>query len=329
MSINVAYYQGNEAEWDRFILQDSMNGLFLETRKFINYHPEGKFKDCSICIRKGNQLVGAILACEIKDPEKTFFAHKGTTFGGLTVSRQIYSAQKMDEVFTALEDFFRREGYRKVYLKMVPAIYQKEDCSLIDYFLYKNQFRSYSELNFYIDLRNMPEDITSTFSSSKRRDYRYSLKDDLQFRRLETKEEIASYYEVLQMNLQKLNLPSVHTLDDLYDLALNRFRDRISFYGVFHQGSIIAGSMLFKLSNEVIHTQYLSSNADYLDLFPMDFLIGNLIELSVREGYHTFSFGICTEDQGRYLNLGLSRFKEGFGAKYCINYSFEKEYSAD
>ena len=87
--------------------------------------------------------------------------------------------------------------------------------------------------------------------------------------------------------------------------------------------------MLFKLSNEVIHTQYLSSNADYLDLFPMDFLIGNLIELSVREGYHTFSFGICTEDQGRYLNLGLSRFKEGFGAKYCINYSFEKDYSVD
>lgn len=69
-SITVEYYQGNEEEWDRFVLQESINGLFLETRKFINYHPKGKFKDCSICIRKGNQLVGVILACEINDPEK-------------------------------------------------------------------------------------------------------------------------------------------------------------------------------------------------------------------------------------------------------------------
>lgn len=325
-SITVEYYQGNEEEWDRFVLQNSMNGLFLETRKFINYHPKGKFKDCSICIRKGNQLVGVILGCEINDPEKTLFAHKGTTFGGLTVSSQIYNAQRMDEVFSVLEEFLRNQGFKKVYLKMVPGIYQKEDCSLVDYFLYKKQFHAYSELNFYIDLRNISEDITMSFSSSKRRDYRYSLKNNLQFRKLNTREEIAEYYEVLQMNLQKLSLPSVHSLNDLYDLALNRFPKRVEFYGVFFENMIIAGSMLFLLSDDVIHTQYLSSNADYLDLFPMDFLIGNLIEHSVQKGYKTFSFGICTEDQGRYLNFGLSRFKEGFGAEYCINYSYEKEY---
>ena len=38
----------------------------------------------------------------------------------------------------------------------------------------------------------------------------------------------------------------------------------------------------------------------------------------------TFTFGICTEDQGRYLNLGLSRFKEGFGTEFRINRTYEK-----
>ena len=57
MALNIEYYQGNEAEWDDFVCDKSMNGTFLQTRKFINYHVEGKFKDCSICIRKGNELV--------------------------------------------------------------------------------------------------------------------------------------------------------------------------------------------------------------------------------------------------------------------------------
>ena len=37
-----------------------------------------------------------------------------------------------------------------------------------------------------------------------------------------------------------------------------------------------------------------------------------------------FTFGICTEEQGRYLNLGLSRFKEGFGTEFCVNRLYEK-----
>lgn len=37
-----------------------------------------------------------------------------------------------------------------------------------------------------------------------------------------------------------------------------------------------------------------------------------------------FTFGICTEDRGKYLNMGLSRFKEGFGADYCLNLTYEK-----
>ena len=59
-------------------------------------------------------------------------------------------------------------------------------------------------------------------------------------------------------------------------------------------------------------------------MFPMDFLIYNLIDTAVKKDMEIFTFGICTEDQGRYLNLGLSRFKEGFGTKFCINRSYEK-----
>jgi len=56
----------------------------------------------------------------------------------------------------------------------------------------------------------------------------------------------------------------------------------------------------------------------------MDFLIYHLIECAVEKQLELFTFGICTENQGRYLNFGLSRFKEGFGTEFCLNKSFEK-----
>ena len=326
MAFTIEYFvSGKEQEWDDFVLNKSMNGTFLQTRKFINYHPDGRFQDRSLCIRKGTELVATVLGCEIQDDGKrTFFAHKGTTFGGITLSNRIYSASAVNEVMEALHAFLQEEGFEKVYLKMVPDVYQKENTDLVDYFLYKNGYTCYNELNYYMHLDRYKADVLAQFSSSKRRDYRYSLKNELVFRALQTAEEIAAFYEVLKLNLAKLGLNAVHTLEDLYDLKFNRFDDKIQFYGVYLEDKMIAGSMIFIFDGRIFHTQYLSSDEQYLKMFPRDFLIANLIQTAVDQQMELFSFGICTEDQGRYLNLGLSRFKEGFGTEFCINHSYEK-----
>ena len=323
MAYTISYYTpADEEQWDKFILTRSMNGTFLQTRKFINYHPNGRFTDRSLCIRKGTELVGVVLACEIMDEGKrTFFAHKGTTFGGISICRNIYSASAINEILESMLAFLTEEGFEKIYFKMVAGIYQNEDTSLLDYFLYKFGFTSYNELNYYLPLEKYREDVAAQFTTSKRRDYRYSLKSGFTFKKLETREQIAQYYEVLLKNLNKLGLRAVHSLEDL---KFNRFDDRIEFYGVFHEEKMVAGSMLFYFNDRVVHTQYLSSDEEYLKMFPMDFLIFNLIQTAVDKGMDIFSFGICTEDQGRYLNLGLSRFKEGFGTEFCINHSYEK-----
>ena len=328
MALLVENYKSEyEKEWDDFVLNKSMNGTFLQTRKFINYHKKGKFQDCSLCIRKGNELVAVILACVIDDEgKKTFFAHKGTTFGGICISPKAYSASSVNEIMEVLQAFVKEQGFEKMYLKMVPDIYQKKNSDLLDYFLYKNEFKCYNELNYYMYLDRYKEDVITQFSSSKRRDYRYSLKSDFVFKKLETREEIAKFYEVLLLNLNKLGLNAVHSLEDLYDLKFERFNKEIEFYGVYLENKMVAGSMIFIFDNHIYHTQYLSSDEEYLKLFPMDFLICNLIQTAVDKGMDVFSFGICTEDQGRYLNLGLSRFKEGFGTEFCINKSYEKEF---
>lgn len=324
---NISFYKDeNEEEWDRFI-ENSKNGLFLQTRRFINYHREGKFKDCSICIRKGNELVGVVLANElIEDGKKIFFSHKGTTFGGISISNQIYSATKIDALFYELISFLKDNDYKSIYIKMVPEIYQKSNSDLLDYFLYKYDFNCINELNYYMHLGRYKNDILSQFTSNKRRDYKYSLRDDLVFRELKSEEEYFEYYQILRMNLKKLNLPAVHSFEDIMDLKNNRFNDKLFLYGVYKDDKMIAGSLVFIFNSEVFHTQYLSSDENYLEYFPMEFLIYNLISESIQMNMKLFSFGICTENQGKYLNFNLSRFKEGFGAEFCINRSYRLDF---
>ena len=42
------YTPADEAEWDRFVMHESGNGTFLQTRNFLNYHPAGRFTDASL-----------------------------------------------------------------------------------------------------------------------------------------------------------------------------------------------------------------------------------------------------------------------------------------
>ena len=327
MAFNIGFYEESyEQKWDDFVLNNSINGTFLQTRKFLNYHKEGKFIDCSLMIKKGDQIVGAVPACKVIDDDgKTLFmSHRGSTFGGIILSNKVYSASNVQEIIILVEDFLRENGFERVYFKMTCDLYTKDNSVLLDYFFYQRGYTQYNELNYYLDLSTYQKDILAQFSSSKRRDYRYSLKNNLQFKVLETKEEILEFYNVLQLNLRKLGLNSVHSYEDLLDLKFNRFDKEIDFYGVYLEDKMIAGSMTFTF-DDVLHTQYLSSDEEYLKLFPMDFLIYNLIDTAVKNNKRLFTFGICTENQGKYLNIGLSRFKEGFGCQFTLNNSYEKD----
>ena len=41
-------------------------------------------------------------------------------------------------------------------------------------------------------------------------------------------------------------------------------------------------------------------------------------------GYKKLTWGIVTEEQGKYLNMGLANSKEAFGGEYSINRIYSK-----
>ncbi len=321
-----AYTDAYQETWNAFVTQESMNGTFLQSRFFLNYHPEGKFKDCSLMILKGNALAAVIPACQISSGEKVLFcSHKGSSYGGIVIKKTYYTVNYIAEIIQLLEAYLRDKGFTDIFLKMTPDVYAKIPTPLIDYFLYQNGYREFSELNFYCNLDIYQNGVAEAFSSNKRRECRASFKNNLTFQKITEPEGIAQFYDVLRANQQKLGISSVHTLDELKDLKYHRLADRMDFYGVYLEQEMIAGSMVFRFHNTVFHTQYLASLEPYLNCYPMHFLLFHLISQAISERMHIFSFGICTEDRGAYLNMGLARFKEGFGASYGVNKSYEKD----
>ena len=60
------YTPADEAEWDRFVMHESGNGTFLQTRNFLNYHPAGRFTDASLMVYNEHGGLGAVVPAALR-----------------------------------------------------------------------------------------------------------------------------------------------------------------------------------------------------------------------------------------------------------------------
>lgn len=319
-----SYSNEYKDKWDKFVLEQSLNGTILQTRRFLDYHPEERFVDSSILFLNGTNIIAVIPANRVN--ESKLISHQGSTFGGVIIGRGCCNISYMEQILEALNGYAFEKGIRDICLKQTGSIFQAETTDLIDYFLFQDGYVCSQEVGFYIDYNNYPEEIISAFSSSRRRDYRYSLKNDFSFRELISNEEIATFYNVLCDNYKKFGKSPVHTLDEIVEFKVMRMPEETGFYGVYLANEMIAGGMVFQFKGDVMHTQYLAVRQDKKDLFVNEFLYMNLINTAKENGFKKLSFGTSTLGGGKILNKPLALFKEGFGAKAYVNRTYHKTF---
>lgn len=321
----VEYSPDFESAWDSFVLQESVNGTFLQTRNFYNYHPQGRFQDCSLIIRKGNEIMAVIPAnCIMDNGKKTFASHMGSTFGGIVLRERALNIQTLEEIFNLVEEYLVVNRYHAAIFKQSGKIYCRSDMDLLDYFFFYKGYESNLEIGFYIDFSRYDEDIISNYSSSRRRDYRYSLKYNFTFCELFHRVQIEKFYEVLQDNYTKFGKKPIHSLDELFDLFENRLQNEARFFGVFSGSELVAGAMIFCFERNVFHTQYLAVLQDKARLFVNEYMYTSLIQVAKEEKFKLLSFGTATLNNGRILNHNLAQYKEGYGTKQYNNLTFTK-----
>lgn len=321
------YKECNFEEWDYFVLKKAVNGTFLQTRKFLSYHPPERFVDDSLMIYDDKTLVAVVPGCEIDTSEGIqFVSHKGSTYGGILVSKDYYKADKVLSIVDII-DTYLSEHYDNSLLKITADIHSKTDSSLLQYALFYHGYSNYVELNTYVDLTNVTDDVSQGFDRNKKRNIKKCLEHNLTFRILNNNEEVESFYELLQINLSKYNLTPIHTLPELLDFKNARIPNNVKFCGVFDGEKMMAAGMLFVFDNvNVIHAQNLSADYTFKEYSAITFLYYKVIEMAKKDGYKALSWGISTEEQGKILNTGLIRNKESYGSDYQLNRTYYKDY---
>jgi hypothetical protein len=320
------YDDSYETQWDNFVYNDSVNGTFLQTKKFLNYHPKERFIDKSILLFKENVLIAVVPGCSIDDEgRKTFFSHAGSTFGGFVIHKKYYDAVNIIEMIKFLENKLREGSFEKIVLKITPDIFSKEKSDVLQYALAYCGYDDYYELSTYIDFETYKQDISDNFNHGQRGKLKQALKNDMCLKEINNDEEISSFYDILKKNLLKFNIFPVHSIEELLDFKNNRLKGIVKFYGILLKNKMIAGGMLFDFGS-ILHAQYLSVDYDYIKYRPMTYLYYKLIELASQNGYKILSWGISTEKRGAVLNESLLSFKESFGSKYSLNRGFYKTF---
>lgn len=311
-------------EWDESV-NKSINGTFLQTQKFLEYHPAGRFRDDSLIIRKSGKICALVPGVDcFEDGRRIFHSYRGSTFGGVILVDGYYNINSVKYILKILEDRLCSEGYQSIVLKNTSSIFCKTPTELLDYYLHKRGYSSYSELSHYVDCTALSENVVESFSRHKRKHYKESKRYNLEYREFSSDGEIETFHKILCENLKIHRSLPTHTLDELLDLYHNRIRDRILFFGVYYEGRLVAGAMLFIFNEHVIHTQYIATDYDYAHTYCTYYLYGQIIASARDMGYDKLSFGISTEGQGKYLNEGLALLKEGFGSDYVSNYTYQK-----
>lgn len=308
----IRYTADLEEKWNQF-LTDSINSTFLFNRNFMDYHSD-RFSDHSIVVadENGNWL-GLIPGCEI---DKDWHSHAGLSYGGL-VHHESLSQIKVIAVFERILEYLESCQFCKVTIKLIPDIYTTSQSRSFEYALTYTNFRLYrrdvSTTLYLGNRKKIKKGRKSSIAAAKKMGLFIANSQDLEaFLQLEN-ENLASKYQT----------SAVHTHQEL-ELLAERFPDNIKLYTATYDERLVAGGVVF-ITPKVMHLQYFAANAEGQRLGASDLIIERLLEQCKYQSIDIFDFGISSEKQGKYLNAGLLRYKESFGAVTTINDFYEKE----
>ncbi len=307
--ITVKRFNNNSSAWDNFV-SSANNGTLFHTRRFLNYHHEGRFNDHSLEFYKKGKLVGVFPAALIESgDQRQLVSHPGASVGSFVVPEDLAFADAL-EMVEQLVDYSKRENLDGIKLTQPPTIYSKRLSHYIDFALQKNGFLyAKREISSILFLEKSIDENLSKFKSTHRTAARKAEKSGVVVKETD---DFASFYEILKKNLSiRHDVKPTHSLNELLHLK-ELFPDKINLFGAYIEEKMVAGVINFIATENVVLAFYISHNEDFQEVRPINLLFYKIFEWAIQKKYNVFDFGIFTVNEEP--NMGLARFKENFGA---------------
>ncbi len=317
-TLEVARYSEDMAgEWDSFVWR-SNNGTIFHTRKFLSYHPPGRFRDHSLVFLAEGRIAAVFPAAEHQDGSgRMLVSHPGASYGGFVVPLDINLRRSFDLV-EALLRYARGHGFSGLEMTLPPIFYSHKINHYLDFALYRNGFTYRKrEVSSFVTLDFGADEVLSTFKNEARTAVRRAQKLGVEVRESEA---FADFYPILKRNLRlRHNVQPTHSLEELIHLH-RLFPERIRLYGAFLGDRMIAGVVMFHTNALVTLAFYISHDQEFQRYRAVNLLFYEIIRRSIQDGFRYLDFGIFTVNMEP--NWGLARFKENFGSKGIFRDTF-------
>lgn len=319
MTLSLRLYTGTDEKiWDAFVAS-SGNGTIFHTRRFLSYHPDGRFEDHSLLIFDNQKLV-AVLPAAKKDGR--LVAHPGASYGGVVVAPTL-SVVEMGEVLSAVMEYAKTQKFAGIsMLRLPPTSLQRQYAEDQHYWLYQQGYAlTRTEMDGAIDLtRVQANDVLSSFTGKCRNMVRQAERAKVE---VKLSNDFATFWPILEGVLHGRHgtLPT-HTLAEiqkLHELLPDGFRLLSAYQGK----KMVGGIVLVTIHESALYTLYMAQEYAAQKDHPMHMLLSEAIKLGLQEKRRVLHLGVSTEDGGKKVNEGLFFFKESFGCKPVRRESFE------
>ena len=310
--------KNNKLMWDTFV-DHANNGTMFHLRRFLSYHPEGRFVDHSLEFYKKNTLFSVFPAAELNiNGENLLVSHPGSTVGSFVFQEGISISDSL-ELVKILINYAKNNKFEGIRLTIPPIFYQNRVSNYIDYSLLRNGFKYLKrEITSTLFIENDVKANLSKFKPSHARAVRKAKESGIE---IMVSQDVESFYAILKENLKiRHGVDPTHTAQEINDL-IELFPDSINIFGAFYRGEMIAGVLNFIIKHDVVLAFYISHKEKFQELRPLNLLFYSIFEWCIEEKIKVYDFGIFTVDGEP--NMGLGRFKENFGASGIFRDTFQ------
>ena len=319
MSLTVRTFTNSDTPaWEAFVASAN-NGTIFHERKFLAYHPEGRFVDHSLILEKKDKLKALFPALLVEsNGVKSLISHQGSSYGGLVVQEDL-SFQDSYDFVEAITEYAEKAGFHRIQMTLPPAIYQYHVSNYLDFSLIKHGFNyKKRDVSSILTIEASPEKNLERFRSTHRTAVRKAVKQGVTVRETQ---DWSAFYDILKENLKiRHNVQPTHTLDELLKLR-DLYPEQIRLFGAYHEELLVAGVVNFSVNQDVVLAFYISHSEKYQSLRAVNLLFYEIISWCHANDFKYLDFGIFTVNMEP--NFGLGRFKENFGASGGFRDTFE------
>jgi hypothetical protein len=312
MTISVKKYTSDFAKpWNDFVLS-SKNGTFLFNRNFVEYHSH-RFTDHSLIFFKNEKPI-ALLAANIVDD--TLHSHQGLTYGGVISNRDTKTKDVLN-IFKILGEYCADNKISKLIYKRIPSVYCTYPADEDLYALFMiNAKLIRRDIGYVIKIQDPIKYI-----QARRTLFNKATKTNLTVQSSDSNYD--EFYDLLESSVARHNIKPAHSSKEMQLLA-NRFPENIKLFHCNKDGKMICGVWLF-IEKNTVHSQYIANSQEDKDSGALELIVCHIMKEYGDRNY--FSFGISTENNGKYLNEGLTWQKESFGARGVVHDFYELNFS--